>query len=161
MKQIKDIPLFVGSKEEYITARQRGMKIVCCLNRANGFVSHQSVVGWKGRGCDPTHPHYLFKRDEDAIYLNMIDAEDPRYISHEMVNAALKFIHENIQSGSEVFVYCSLGESRSPSIALMYLLESKLIEASPDAFRVFKNEYYINYKPKRGNFLYIKRRWGI
>lgn len=34
MRQIKDIPLFVGVKEQYTIARSKGMKIVCALNRA-------------------------------------------------------------------------------------------------------------------------------
>lgn len=161
MIQIKDIELFVGVKEQYSMARQRGMKIVCALNRANGFVTHQSVVGWQGRGCDPRHPHYLFKRDPDAIYLNMIDGDDPKYVNDAMINPALDFMKDQIASGNSVFVYCSLGESRSPSLALMYLLENNLIERSANTFQIFKREYYQNYLPKNGNLLYIKRRWGI
>lgn len=161
MKQIKDLQLYVGTKEQYSIARQKGMKIVCALNRANGFVTHQSVIGWKGRGCDPKHPHYLFKREEDAIYLNMIDGTEPKYVNDEMINPALDFIHQHLSSGNEVFVYCSLGESRSPSIALMYLLENDLIEKSANTLNFFKNQYYPQYNPKSGNLLYIKRRWGI
>jgi hypothetical protein len=161
MIQIKDIALFVGVKEQYNMARQRGMKIVCALNRANGFVTHQSVVGWQGRGCDPRHPHYLFRRDTDAIYLNMIDGDDPKYVNDAMINPALDFMKEHITNGNSVFVYCSLGESRSPSLALMYLLENNLIEKSANTFQIFKREYYPNYQPKNGNLLYIKRRWGI
>jgi predicted protein tyrosine phosphatase len=161
MKQIKDIKLFVGTKEEYSLAVQQGMKIVCALNRANGFVTHQSIVGWHGRGCPPTSPHYLFKRDANAIYLNMIDGEDPKYVNDSMINSALDFMHQHLLQGNEVFVYCSLGESRSPSIALMYLLEHGLIEKSAETMRIFKEDFYPNYKVKDGNRLYIKRRWGI
>jgi predicted protein tyrosine phosphatase len=161
MRQIKNIPLFVGVKEQYALAREKGMKIVCALNRANGFVTHQSVVSWQGRGCDPKHPHYLFRRDEDAIYLNMIDGDDPKYVNDAMIDPALDFIHQHVSKGNEVFVYCSLGESRSPSIALMYLLENNLIEKSANTFRIFQSEFYPNYQPKNGNLLYIKRRWGI
>jgi hypothetical protein len=161
MKQISDLRLFVGTKEEYSFAKQKGMKIVCALNRANGFVTHQSVVGWQGRGCNPDNPYYLFRRDADAIYLNMIDAEDPKYVIDEMINPALDFILQQLNSGNEVFIYCSLGESRSPSIALMYLLENNLIEKSADTINVFRNNFYPNYQPKAGNLLYIKRRWGI
>jgi len=161
MKQISDLRLFVGTKEEYSFAKQKGMKIVCALNRANGFVTHQSVVGWQGRGCNPDNPFYLFKRENDAIYLNMIDAEDPKYVNDEMINPALDFIQQHLNAGSEVFIYCSLGESRSPSIALMYLLENNLIEKSADTFNIFRNNYYQNYQPKMGNLFYIKRRWGI
>ena len=161
MIQIKDTQIFVGVKEEYPTARQKGMKIVCALNRASGYVTHQSVVGWQGRGCNPASPYYLFKREADAIYLNMIDGTDPKYVNDEMINPALEFIHEHIETGNNVFIYCSLGESRSPSIALMYLLENNLIEKSANTFNFFKRDYYPNYNPKRGNLLYIKNRWGI
>ncbi len=161
MNKIKDLQLFVGVKEEYNIARQKGMKIVCALNRANGFVTHQSVVGWQGRGCNPASPYYLFKREPDAIYLNMIDGDDPKYVNDEMINPALDFIHQHITLGNEVFIYCSLGESRSPSIALMYLLEYGYIEKSSNTLNLFKNEYYPNYIPKSGNLLYIKKRWGI
>lgn len=161
MKQIGDILLFVGVKEEYKIAKQRGMKIVCALNRAKDFVTHQSVVRWQGKGCDPTHPNYLFKRDDDAIYLNMIDNDDPKYVNDEMINPALDFIHEKLLSGKEVFVYCSLGESRSPSLALMYLLEYHLIEKSVNTIQIFKKQFYPNYRPKNGNLLYIMKRWGI
>ncbi len=160
MKQILDIPLFVGVKEEYNIAISKDMKIVCALNRAKGFVTHQSIVNWKGRGCDPMHPHYLFKREADAIYLNMIDGYDPKYVNDEMINPALDFIHKHITKGNSVFIYCSLGESRSPSIALMYLLENNLIEKSNNTIQIFK-KIYPNYKPKDGNLLYIKRRWEI
>ena len=161
MIKLKDHNIYVGVKEEYPVARQKGMKIVCALNRANGFVTHQSVVGWRGRGCDPSSPYYLYKRDADAIYLNMIDGEDPKYVNDEMINPALDFIHEHISNNNSVFIYCSLGESRSPSIALMYLLEYGLIEKSERTFSLFQKEYYPMFMPKKGNILYIKRRWGI
>lgn len=161
MKQIKDIKLYVGTKEEYKVAIQKGMKIVCALNRVNGFVTHQSIVGWKGKGCDPKSPDYLFKRETNAIYLNMIDGDDPKYISDEMINPTLDFIHEHLNLGNEIFVYCSLGESRSPSIALMYLLEYNLIDKNQNSIEEFKTEYYPKYNPKNGNLLYIKRRWEI
>lgn len=161
MIKIKEINLFIGTKEEYQIAKLKGMKIVCALNRANGYITHQSVVGWQGRGCNPNSPHYLFKRDPDAIYLNMIDGDEPKYVSDKMINPALEFIHEHLSHGECVFVYCSLGESRSPSIALMYLLEYDLIEKNSESFNLFKREIYPLYNPKRGNLLYIKNRWRI
>lgn len=161
MKQIPNTNIFVGTKEEYSIAKQQGMKIVCALNRANGYVTHQSVVGWQGRGCNPDNPYYFFKQETDAIYLNMIDGDDPKYVNDLMINAALNFTHQHLNAGKKVFIYCSLGESRSPSIALMYLLEYNLIPKNTDSISVFKNDYYPDYQPKSGNLLYIKNRWGI
>lgn len=161
MQKIANLNIFVGTKEEYYRAVSQGMKIVCALNRANGFVTHQSQVGWSGRGCNKDNPYYLYKEEKDAIYLNMIDGDDPKYISDEMIDAALSFMKRNLNNNDSVFVYCSLGESRSPSIALMYMLEYGLTESTNDIFRDFREKYYANYQPKRGNVEYISKRWLI
>jgi len=158
MYKIGDLDLYVGTKEEFSLAKSQGMKIVCALNRANGFVTHQSEIGWTGRGCDKSHPNYLFKETEEVIYLNMIDGEDPKYVNDAMINPALEFIKGNLEQGFSVFIYCSLGESRSPSIALMYMLENGLIPVD-NAIEEFKSKYYPKYAPKLGNAGYIKQRW--
>ena len=159
MEKIGELELYVGTKEEYNIAKRKGMKIVCALNRAKGYVTHQSIVGWQGRGCDKSSPYYLFKETKDAIYLNMIDGDNPKYVNDEMIDPALTFIHTNLKAKEKVFVYCSLGESRSPSIALMYMLQYGLIEKHPDVLMNFRKNYYPKYQPKNGNALYIKRRW--
>lgn len=76
-----------------------------------------------------------------------------------MIDAALGFMKRHLDDDASVFVYCSLGESRSPSIALMYMLEHGLMEATSDLFREFKERHYANYQPKRGNAEYILNRW--
>lgn len=114
MHKIANLNIYIGTKEEYGTAISQGMKIVCALNRANGFVTHQSQVGWSGRGCNKDNPYYLYKEEDDAIYLNMIDGDDPKYVNDEMIDAALGFIKRHLDNDMSVFVYCSLAESRSP-----------------------------------------------
>jgi hypothetical protein len=44
MQKIPNLNIYIGTKEEYRMALSQGMKIVCALNRANGFVTHQSQV---------------------------------------------------------------------------------------------------------------------
>jgi hypothetical protein len=73
MIKLKEHKIFIGTKEEYRIAKQKDMKIVCALNRANGYVTHQSVVGWQGRGCNRASPYYLFKREADAIKMLNIE----------------------------------------------------------------------------------------
>jgi len=159
MKKIANLNIYIGTKEEYHTALSQGMKIICALNRANGFVTHQSQVGWSDRGCNKNNPYYLYKEDEDAIYLNMIDGDDPKYVNDEMIDAALGFIKRHLDNGESVFVYCSLGESRSPSIVLMYMLKHGFIDVNDNLLKEFIEKYYANYKPKRGNEEYILNRW--
>ena len=159
MQKIANLNIYIGTKEEYRTAVSQGMKIVCALNSANGFVTHQSQVGWSGRGCNKDNPYYLYKEEDDAIYLNMIDGDDPKYVNDEMIDAAFGFIKRHLDNDMSVFVYCSLAESRSPSIALMYMLEYGHIEATKNVLREFKDKFYANYQPKRGNVEYIVKRW--
>ena len=83
MKKIGDFDIYVGTKEEYELAKSKSMKIVCALNRANGYVTHQSVVGWSGKGCNKDNPYYLFKETEEAIYLNMIDGDNSKAVDSE------------------------------------------------------------------------------
>lgn len=158
MQKIGNWNIYVGTKDEHKIATSEGMKIVCALNRAKGYVTHQSVVGWSGRGCNKDSPDYLFKQTDDAIYLNMIDGDNPEYIHDNMINSALNFIKIALNNNDKVFIYCSLGESRSPSIALMYLLENGLIEKE-NAIAKFQADYYNKYSPKSGNLEYIQNRW--
>ena len=159
MQKIANLNIYVGTKEEYHIALNQGMKIVCALNRANGFVTHQSQVGWSGKGCNTDNPYYLYKEEDDAIYLNMFDGEDPIFVNDKMIDAALGFMKRHLDNGENVFVYCSLGESRSPSIVLMYMLEYGLIDKSSDVFDYFRDNFYTNYLPKNGNKEYIVKRW--
>lgn len=110
-------------------------------------------------GCDKDNPYYLYKKEDDAIYLNMIDGDDPAYVNDAMIDAALGFMKRHLDNNASIFVYCSLGESRSPSIALMYMLEHALVDATDDILMHFRDKYYRNYQPKRGNAEYIAKRW--
>lgn len=158
MRKIGDIELYVGTKEEADFAFSNGMKVVIALNRVKGFITHQSIVGWSGRGCNKDNPYYLFKETDEYIALNLIDTDRSEYISNELINNALAFINDKIENGEKVFIYCSLGESRSPSIALMYLLQYQGYD-SQNAIIRFKQEYYPEYTPKLGFVNYIENRW--
>ncbi len=159
MKQILDLELYVGTKEEYENAKSQGMKIVIALNRAKGYVTHQSIVGWEGKGCNKDNPFYLYKKTEEYIVLNLVDTKEEKYISDKLIDSALDFIKINLEEKNKVFIYCSLGESRSPSIALMYLLEQNLLENNTNVFEIFTQTIYTSYNPKDGFINYINRRW--
>jgi hypothetical protein len=70
MYKLAEHNIYIGTKEEYNEALEKDMNIVCALNRCDRtpqYVSHQSVVGWTGRGCNKDNPYYLFKREDKAI----------------------------------------------------------------------------------------------
>jgi protein-tyrosine phosphatase len=95
-----------------------------------------------------------------VLILNLVDVDDPTYISPEIVDAALDAIVNNIQK-IKVLLHCNQGQSRSPGIALLYLLKytdllgQKDMTAAIAAFRTI----YPPYAPARGMAEYIRLNW--
>lgn len=159
MVEINGTNIFVGTKEEEGIAMQNEMALVNAVRNAGGFRSHATEVGWSGQqGCPKLSPYYLYLERENEIYLNLMDGYKPEYVNDKLINAALEFIDKKLNENKQVFIFCSKGQSRSPSIALMYMLENNMIQ--PDnAITEFKENYYPNYAPARGMLGYIKSRY--
>lgn len=105
---------------------------------------HRRAVGYTGHPS-PEHEHYLIKEAGRHLYLNLIDPIRPLF-ELESFWAALAFIRVQIREGP-VLVHCNQGVSRSPSIAMLYLVrETKDIpgstfEAARSAFLVCYPDY--------------------
>ena len=80
------------------------------------------------------------------MILNLIDADDPAYIPKEIIDAALDFIAEGLRSGHRVLVHCNQGESRSPSISLLYL--AAYTDAVPSASLADAEAEFVTLYPK-------------
>lgn len=104
-------------------------------------------------------PEYYFAEREHALYCNLVDAEDMKYIPDVIIERALKFISDEIADGKNVFVVCNNGVSRSPSIAMMYLIREgyfDLCGTFEEAVKRFKTKYPM-YSPNIGFYDYTKR----
>lgn len=146
--------IYVGTKDEITIAENKNMCIVNAIRNCKGYKCHQSEVKWIGRSCDKDSPYYLFKENENELFLNLIDTEDVKYIPKEIITRTIEFIDKKLRENKSVFICCSLGESRSPSLALMYMLDKNKIKFE-NCINTFKNDYYPNYNPKRGFVDYI------
>ena len=149
------LELYVGTKEEYAAANAADMSIVCAMNDGNG-VSYRSVFGYTKLGDD----NYLYGYSDNILFLNLVDAKDAKYIPKSIIREALDFIDHELEKGNGVFIYCSLGESRSPSIAFMYLMESGLLTKDGDGVRAFY-KLYPKYNPGMGMQQYINNNYLI
>ena len=147
--------LYVGNEQHYEghVAREANWATV----HACKYPYHRSLVGYTNKIIN-THPNYLFIEKDNRLALNMIDGPDPKYTSHELIDAALGFISKNILAGKKVLVHCNQGQSRGPSIGLLYLL--KYTDTLPktsliDAEKAYKTLYPI-YQPMNGIRGYIE-----
>lgn len=123
---------------------------------------HRKELGYTGKGAPKEHPEYLIARRKGRIILNLIDAKDPEYIPKEIIDAALDFIQKGLKLGKKVLVHCNQGESRSPSIGLLYmamngLIPNKTLNEAEEAFRCI----YPNYQPSAGMRGFLINNWSL
>ena len=151
--------LFVGSESDYETqvARQTGWSIVHACKEPY----HRRLLGYTGRAA-PKGPEYLLAERGHRLYLNLVDTHDPAYVAKEIVDAALNFIEKGLAAGQQVLVHCNQGESRGPSLGLLYLaartdaLPRSTLEAAEAKFR----QLYPSYLPKEGMRGFLRIHWN-
>ena len=92
--------------------------------------------------------------------MNLVDAPDPNYIPKEIIDAALSFIQQGLKNAHKLLVHCNLGESRSPSIGLLYLAiyTDKLPQNFIDAEQAFR-QIYPSYNPGAGMRGFLVQNW--
>lgn len=120
--------IYIGTADEVNFAKQYGYSIlgVCKepLHRQNARIRGHNKDGYTGRAMDKNEPEYLFAKRDHALYCNFIDTQDSSYIPLEAVNECMNFLDEEIiYQDRKVLIACNKGESRSPSIALMWLVK--------------------------------------
>lgn len=108
-----------------------------------------------------THEHYLYCERGEQLYLNMVDAPDPRFFQVPTVQHALDFMHRHWQQSGKILVHCNWGASRSASLALLLL--SKRMQTLPPAYAEAKEallQMYPHYLPTWGIDKFLERNWG-
>lgn len=151
--------LYVGGERDYegSVRHQEGWYVVHACKEPY----HRQALGYTGRAAPKNHPEYLIARRGERLILNLIDAPNPAYIPAEIVDAALEFIDSGLRAGHRVLVHCNLGESRAPSIALLYL--RAYTDCLPDssvaeAEAVFRQIYPL-YSPGLGMRGFVAANW--
>src|SRR5262245_29122461 len=90
---------------------------------------HRELLGYKTRGAPTDHAEYLWGVRGKRLYLNLIDAPDPKYVNRSMMDAAVAFIGNQLaildpDKPEAVGIFCNQGQSRAPTLAMLYLAPS-------------------------------------
>ena len=120
---------------------------------------HRQFVGYTGNGAPKDNPEYYFAIRENEIALNMVDVDNPEWFDKNMIKVAIGFIAK-YSSSVNVLIHCNQGQSRSPSLALLYLaivgeIPNQTFEEAEKAFV----KLYPLYNPKQGIRLHLKQNW--
>jgi len=121
---------------------------------------HQRAVGYTG-SLPNTHQHYLVMRRPFDLFLNMIDPPQPLF-KLALFTDFLLFAAEHWVAGRSLAIHCNQGESRAPSLALVFL--AKHVRVLPDesfanaevAFRAI----YPPYRPGVGIRRFLADNWA-
>lgn len=153
--------LYIGNQDDYErkVKLQEGWAIVHACKEPY----HRQALGYKGRAADRNHPEYLIAKRGNRLILNLVDVDNPEYISKEIIDTALQFIHDNLNQGLKVLVHCNQGQSRSASIGLLYLAkytDNLTSENFIDAEKEYI-ELYPLYNPANGIRTFMLQNWGI
>jgi hypothetical protein len=149
--------LFVGSElDEQRVRGQSGWFFVHACKEPY----HREALGYRTQGAPKTHPEYLIARRDDRLILNLVDVADVNFIAPEIVDTAIEAIHSNV-AARKVLVHCNQGQSRSPTIAFLYLAKhsdqfrgADFETASRDFARI-----YPPFAPARGMAEYARLNW--
>lgn len=151
---------FVGNASDYESevANSQDWSIVHACKEPY----HRQLLGYTGKGAPKDHPEYLMAERHNRLYLNLVDTHDPAYVAKPIIDGALKFIDKWLAVGSRVLVHCNQGESRGPSLGLLYLvartdaLPRSTLEAAEAKFR----QLYPSYLPKEGMRGFLRLHWN-
>lgn len=152
--------IFVGSQSDYdgVVSRQSGWAVVHACKEPY----HRAALGYTTKSAPREHPEYLVAPRGNRLMLNIVDAPRPEFFDMGMLRQALDFIDEARAQGLRVLIHCNQGESRGPSIALLYLatrlhaLPDASFEAAEAAFR----QVYPFYAPKQGIREHLRLNWN-
>lgn len=123
---------------------------------------HREILGYRPRAGDP---NYILFENERIISANFVDTDKPKFYDWEnggvsVFTKLLDFIDSH--KSSKVLITCSLAESRSPSMALLYLAK-RLNMLDNSSFEEAKKGFlkiYPNYNPKLGIQLFLSQKWS-
>lgn len=148
MKKVHNIN--IGSKYDLININNNWAIVHACKT------SHQAKLGYKYP--IKNSPYYIKFRDNNHLYINWVDEPTGKYFQIETFIEALDFIDEYIKD-KEIFIHCDQGESRAPTLGLVYLAKRTdyLEDDFEKALLKFKNEYP-NFQPK-GIINFVRSNW--
>jgi len=116
MFQIPDMNLWIGDRSSSSVRIDPGWAVV---NTAKSV--HIEIMGW-GQKPPRDHPNYIILEDGQLLSFNWVDgpANMYKWSGPDAFIQALDFIDMWLPTKS-VLINCDLGQSRSPTVALLYL----------------------------------------
>jgi hypothetical protein len=151
--------LWVGDEEAVPVAEKRGYSILAACKDGSSDC-HRVVLGYTSLGAPKDKNYYFVRKDTKHMALNLIDADEPKFIPKEVIDAGLNFIKERYDAGDKTLVHCIAGHSRSTTLMMMFL---RAIGEFPESFPRAEHKFrtlYPAYSPNTGMRAHARERWN-
>jgi len=154
MRQVYE-RLFVGSEYDCFHTKDGWAVVHACKSPC-----HQRAIGYRG-SLPKNHPNYLILERDNNLYLNMVDPPVPLFKLQTFI-AFLRFAEKHWNDGKNILIHCNQGESRAPSLALLFLAKIlKTIDGTDydSAAKAYKriDPYYM---PTAGIQTFLRENWN-
>ncbi|MEQ8158311.1 MAG: hypothetical protein GXX80_13265 [Thermotogaceae bacterium] len=146
--------LYVGSEADCFHSRPEWAVVHACKHPC-----HVNAVGYYG-SLPKNHPSYLSLERGANLYLNIVDPDIPLFMSQTFVDFTT-FTQKHYIEGKNLLIHCNLGESRAPSLALLFMAKG-LHVISDRSYEEARKEFQISYpgyKPGLGIARYFADNW--
>ena len=146
--------LFVGTEYDCRVGDEEWAVVHACKSPC-----HQRAVGYRG-SLPSNHSNYLVLERENELFLNIIDPPKPLFMP-PLFTSFLDFAARHWDNGANLLIHCNQGESRAPSLALLFLAKH-IHEIAHDSFENAKEGYSkIDpfYQPGLGIQIYLNQSW--
>ena len=147
--------LFIGSISDCRYGDEKWAIVHACKSPC-----HQNAVKYNGN-LSSKHPYYFSMELENDLYLNMIDPIKPLFKPPLFIDF-LAFSNKQWINRRNLLIHCERGESRAPSLALLFLAKSINIVSNfsfKDAMEEF-TPLFPYYRPALGIQTYLENNWA-
>lgn len=159
MIQLSHSNLYIGSLVDLYKINEQEWAVIHATQTI-----HYRLFGWNRTTNKPdkNHPNYIYYEKDNRLSLNWVDgaAHLYKWSGVETFIKTLNFIDKWV-SKKNVLIHCDQGQSRSPTLGLLYLAKrAKTI--TNDSFVAAKNEFVQNYPYylPGGIGEYVKQNWN-
>ncbi|MGD0654831.1 MAG: hypothetical protein ABSA16_10840 [Thermoguttaceae bacterium] len=147
--------LYIGTEEDCRSGNNEWAIVHACKSPC-----HQREVGYHG-SLPSTHPNYLVLERENDLILNMVDPPRPLFMPKLFIDF-LWFSEKHWNKGKNLLIHCNLGESRAPSLALLFIAK-RLHRINGSSYENAKSEFmnlFPSYTPGLGIQIYLHQHWN-
>lgn len=147
--------LFVGGDFDCRTGNDSWAIVHACKSPC-----HQRAVGYRG-SLHSSHPNYLVLEHEKDLYLNIIDPPVPLF-KPQLFTSFLSFAGRHWDEGKKILIHCNKGESRSPTLAMMFMAKHQKEISNISYLKARKDfeQIFSGYFPGQGIQIYLNEHWS-